>query len=299
MEKTDNTDTEKSYVEWEDDQPARLEIASILRSKAKKTSNPKWKMELNLMASQIERCRFENPDTGFKESACKCLMCPAYMTLKYAIPSTRDISAHFQSVHPLSLYFVRLTASSTKVTSKELGTARKKLLYALVKLTQSRLWRRTFLSWGGSLDLKWTPASDKHGDAGLNIHIHLICEADDAPEIDAIQELWLRLIGSPQGSASDFFYLEHVKKFDGAMTYVPHLDGLLPGYEKDQRGERLLKRMPVAAIMAFLDATKGSHRLLRHQFNVIRVQAAELKAKEEKAKLKEDKAQDEAANETR
>ena len=254
----------------------RLRVARIMRSKAPKTSNPRWKAELNLMASQNERCRQENPITGFKDDACKCRMCPAYMTSKHAKPATKRLRAQFESVHPDRLFFGRLTFHAGKVKGNELRDARRALLYALVRLTQSRVWRDSFLCWGGAVHLEWTPASKKHGAAGFNVHVHLICEADEAPDIDAIKALWMRIVGEPTASPSDFFYFKKVNRLRCSATYAPHVRNLVPGLKEDHRGRLMLDRMPVRDIFAFLDATKGTHRLLRHGFSSLpgqRVQA--------------------------
>jgi hypothetical protein len=265
----------------------RLRVAKILRRKAEKTTNPRWKDMLEFTIYRLEHCRCEIPKTGLREQACKSIMCPAYMTLKYAVPITTAMRAHFQSVHPHNLYFVRLTLHRGRVMASELASARHGLMYDVVKLTQSRVWRRTFLSWGGTVHLEWKPASQRHGHAGFVVHIHFICEADGAPEIDAIASTWVGIIGKPASSTSDYFYFKHVKKFEESMTYVSHVENLIPGYKEDRRGRLLLARMPLRDIFAFLEATTRSHRLLRHGFNVVRVQAAVLKAKEERAaKLK-------------
>ena len=80
------------------------------------------------------------------------------------------------------------------------------------------------------------------------------------------------IIGQPAASLLDFFYFKKVKRFRRSATYVPHVDNLLPGYEDDYRGRLMLERMPVRDIFAFLDATKGTHRLLRHGFSALRGQ---------------------------
>jgi hypothetical protein len=294
MSSTTTTTTTKS--EWtvlsHKENVLRHRIAQILIPKAEKTRNPSWKIEAELIIADLKRCCVENPETGFPETACKSPMCPAYMTIKYAVPSSTAMRANFASVHRRNLYFVRLTASPSRVTRKELASARRYLLSSAVRLTQSKVWYRTFLSWAGTVHLEWKPRSKKNGDSGFLPHLHLIVEADRFPDIAAIRAAWLRIVGHPEGDLVHHFHFKRVKKYDNAMTYVPHVDNLIPGY-REKRGELLLKRMPLGDILAFVTASKGSHRLLRHGFNLVRVQAAVLKAREERAaalKAKKEKA---------
>ena len=244
----------------------RLDVAAILRKKSREVSG-RWKRELEEMASKIEHCREENWATGFKETACKVRMCPAYMANRYAVPAAEEMRAQFDPVPRDHLFFVRLTHLDRRVTGDELAQARRDLLYATLRLTQARTWQESFLSWGGAVHLEWKPRSEKHGQAGFNVHLHLICEADnDNLDVDSIEKTWRKIIGSLD-SPADLFYLEPVEEFDATMTYVPHVENLIPGYEEDSRGRLFLKRMPVRDIFAFLAATKGVHRLLKHRFN--------------------------------
>jgi hypothetical protein len=244
----------------------RLDVAAILRRKSTEVSGT-WRRELEEMASKIEQCREENFVNGFKEDGCKARMCPAYMATRHAVPAANRMRAQFAPVPLGRLFFIRLTHPDRRVTGDELAQARRDLLYAVLRLTQSRAWRETFLSWGGTVHLEWRPSSKKHGQAGFNVHLHLICEADDDdPDVDSIEKTWRKIIGSPN-SAADPIYLEPVEEFDAAATYVPHVENLIPGYEEDSRGRLFLERMPVRDIFAFLDATKGAHRLLKHRFN--------------------------------
>lgn len=281
-----STKTRTTKTEWivhsHEDDVQRHRIAQILIPKAEKTRNLAWKAEAEAFIFDLKHCRMENPDTRFKEPACKSPMCPAYMTLKYAIPASSAMRAHFKAAERRHLYFLRLTASPTRMPRKELRHARRYLLSSVVRLTQSRIWCRTFLSWAGTVHLERKPRSKKHGDSGFLPHLHLIVEADREPNINAIRATWLQIIGLPQGNLDHHLYFKRVKKYDNAMTYVPHVDNLLPGY-KEKRGRLPLERMPLGDILAFVHASKGSHRLLRHGFNLIRVDASIQKTRQERA----------------
>ena len=253
-------------------QTKRKQVAAILRAKAR-TITGRRRTLLNAMARRIERCREEDPVHDFQETACKERLCPAYMTRRHATRATRRLRAQFREVPLARLFFLRVTHLDHHVPWTRLKEAKKDLNYLVQILTQSPVWRWSFIRWGGTPHLEWTPPSKKHPSGGFGVHLHLICQADTDPDVDGVAERWLRVIGRPSNDDESYLYLHTVRTFKGSTMYVPRVGMLLPGYEEDHAGNLKLQRMSVDEIFAFLDATKGTRRLLSKRFNLVRDQA--------------------------
>lgn len=230
---------------------------------------------------QVKRCGSDllHPDNRTRTFCCRERGCPSCMTQRVAIPKRAILVANFKDVPKQRLWAIRFSLPEGRVSPAELKATKKRLLYLVRRLTQSAVWRTTFPMWAGCVHPEWKVQSEKNGPAGFWVHAHLVCESRARVRRatrKAIRKKFRRIVRLPVGQkVGDVIHLKRVRTtLDQYAEYLSDVRNLLPGYEDDQRGELVVKRMPFAAIVAFMEATRGMHRLVHHGLHRAKTEAA-------------------------
>jgi hypothetical protein len=125
--------------------------------------------------------------------------------------------------------------------------------------------------------LDWKKESKKYGPAGFWVHLHLLCKTwkKKAPRADELRDRF-RLINGVGAHVEDgdVFHLDRASFPRRYARYMPAIGNLLPGYREDQCGRLRLESMPAEDVLHFLDATKGMRKLVSHNLDRARSEAA-------------------------